>query len=307
MDLTATLQYYQKLLITQYRIKPKAQKTIALMVNQALCDGLPFTLARCFDLDTAVGAQLDILGRIVGVPRYVYGLDLQHTFFSFVRYNDTTSRPGFGRYLNNPYPDSLWLRYIQNSTLQMTDFEMEACIQIKIIQNNSYTSLKNISEALWVVFGQHITVTDNANMTILYHADNTYRPILEIADYLGILPKPMGVGLTITVDSTSSSSCSSSSCRSSSSSSSSCRSSSSRSSSSSSSCKSSSSRSSSSSSSCKSSSSSSSCRSSSSSCRSSSSSCRSSSSSSSISSSSSSKSSSSSSLSSSSSSSSSAT
>src|ERR1019366_3839809 len=153
MDITSILAYYQKLLIIQYKIKPKAQQTIALMTNQALCDGLPLELARCFDLDTAIGPQLDIIGRIVGVPRYIYGLDLQHTFFSFVRYNDTTPRPGFGRYLNVVYPTSIWLRYISNSKLQMTDFEMNACIQIKIIQNNAYTSFKDIADAFFAVFG----------------------------------------------------------------------------------------------------------------------------------------------------------
>lgn len=145
----------------------------------------------------AVGAQLDILGRIVGVPRYVYGLDLAHTFFSFVRYNDTTARPGFGRYNDNPYTSSIWLRYIQNSTLQMTDFEMVSCIMLKIIQNNTYTTYADVNNALWTVFGSHITLVDNANMSITYHADGVYFPILQIASFLGILPKPMGVSLTI--------------------------------------------------------------------------------------------------------------
>jgi len=245
MDITSILSYYQKLLIIQYRIKPKAQQTIGLMANQALCDGLPVELARCFDLDVAIGPQLDILGRIVGVNRLVYGLDLQHTFFSFVRYNDPAPRPGFGRYLSTIYPQSVWLRYLSNSTLRMTDFEMNACIQIKIIQNNTFTSLADLANAFFAAFGTNITILDNKNMTVVYHADNAYRRILEIAEFLGILPKPMGVGLSITVDSLSSSSCSSSSsCRSSSSSS--CSSRSSSSSCSSSSCRSSSSSSSSS-------------------------------------------------------------
>lgn len=192
-----TIAYYTNLLITQYRILPKAVATIALMANEAYGQGLPFTLARCFDLNNAIGAQLTILGSIVGVPRYVYGLDLNHTFFSFVRYNDTTSRPGFGRYNSNPYPSSIWLRYISNSTLQMTDFEMLAAIQLKIIQNNQYTNLKDVSEALWSVFGNNIIVVDHANMSITYYATSNYYPVLEIALYLGILPRAMGTGVSI--------------------------------------------------------------------------------------------------------------
>lgn len=294
MDLESLRQHYQNLLITQYRIKSKAKDTIGLSVNQMLADGLPLTLARAFDLDTAIGQQLDIIGNIVGVPRKIYGLDLTHTFFSFVRYTDLTERPGFGRYTNNPYPASLFHRYISNSIFSMSDFEMRLCILIKIIQNNKYSSLKDLADALWAVFSNHITISDNKNMTINYHATYQYHNVMLIANYLDILPRPMGVGVNLNLDvNSSSSSCSSSSCRSSSSSSrsssssssslssSSCSSSSS--SKSSSSCSSSSSCRSSSSSSCRSSSSSSSsCRSSSSSssCRSSSSSCRSSSSSS---------------------------
>lgn len=191
------LTYYKNLLIIQYRTKPKAQQTMALMFNQALCDGLPFALARCFDLNTAIGAQLDVLGRIVGVPRIVFGLDLAHTFFSFIRYNDTTARPGFGRYNDNPYTTSIWYRYIIDAKSIMSDFQMVSVIKLKIIQNNSYTNLKDISEALWRVFGVNITVVDNKNMTVTYSSTVDYGPILIIANFLNILPKPMGVAISI--------------------------------------------------------------------------------------------------------------
>lgn len=197
MDNEETIAYYLALLITQYRILPKAQATMNILYNRALCDGLPQTLERCFDLDVAIGAQLDILGNIVGVPRYVYGLDLLHTFFSFIRYDDTTPRPGFGRYNQNPYISSIWLRYIASGSTEMTDFEMLACIQIKIIQNNFFTSLAAVSEAFWNIFGENIIVVDHRNMSITYYATGQYYPILEIAQYLNILPKPMGVQLSI--------------------------------------------------------------------------------------------------------------
>lgn len=191
------INYYQNLLITQYRILPKATATLALLTNEAYAQGLPMTLARCFDLDTALGAQLTILGNIVGVPRSVYGFSITNTYFSFIRYNDTTPRPGFGRYNSNPYPSSIWLRYINNSITTMTDFQMLNCILLKIIQNNSYTNLKDVSEALYSVFGLNITVIDNRNMSIIYHANSIYYPILQIAQFLNILPKPMGVSLQI--------------------------------------------------------------------------------------------------------------
>lgn len=245
MDITDLKNHYADLLIIQYRLKGRARKTIELSLSAAAADGLPLDLARCFDLDTAEGAQLDILGRIVGISRHVYGLDLSRHYFSFARYADAVpaGRPGFGRYLNDPYPNNFWRRYIENSVLAMTDFEMRECIKIKIIQNNAYSSLKNIVDLFYESFGSDILITDNKDMTMEYRASEAYRKIILIAEYLDILPRPMCVDLTVTAASTSSSSCSSSSL---SSSSSSCRSSSSSSCrSSSSSCRSSSSSSSS--------------------------------------------------------------
>ena len=192
-----TISYYQNLLITQYRILPKATATIALFANEALCNGLPQVLETAFNLDVAIGNQLTIVGNIVGVPRWAYGLDLNHTFFSFIRYNDTTSRPGFGRYNENPYPTAIWLRYLSTGDTQLTDFELLACIYIKIIQNNSYTSLGDVAQALWTVFGNNLEVQDNLNMTITYFASAQYYSILKISQYLGILPRPMGVGVNI--------------------------------------------------------------------------------------------------------------
>lgn len=199
-QIAQVVSYYVSLNITQYRILPKASQTLALFCNEVLCSGLPQTLERAFDLNTAIGAQLTIIGNIVGVPRYAYGLDLNHNFFSFIRYNDTTSLPGFGRYKNNPYPSAIWLRYLASGDTQLTDYEMLSCIQLKIIQNNIYPTLGNVANALWNIFGNEITVVDNLNMSITYHASTYggYFSILEIANYLGILPRPMGVAVTIT-------------------------------------------------------------------------------------------------------------
>lgn len=198
-ELAQTVSYYQQLLITQYRILPNASATIGLFCNEALCDGLPQTLERSFDLDTALGSQLNIIGNIVGVPRNVFGLDLDHIYFSFIRCNDTTPRPGFSRCNEIPYPMAVWLRCYASGDTYMTDFEMLGCIQLKIIQNCIFTSLGDVANALWSVFQDNIYVVDHANMSITYHA-TSYGPwydILLIAEYLDILPKPMGVAVNV--------------------------------------------------------------------------------------------------------------
>ena len=68
------LESYSDLLIAQYKNAPNMVGTVQLLVNQSLCDGLPQELRDCFNLDVAVGDQLNIIGEIVGSR--VMSLDL---------------------------------------------------------------------------------------------------------------------------------------------------------------------------------------------------------------------------------------
>ena len=65
--------YYRDLLILQYRNKTKARGTIGVLAELAIMDKLPLEVKDGFDIDTAEGVQLDILGKWVGIDRYSYG------------------------------------------------------------------------------------------------------------------------------------------------------------------------------------------------------------------------------------------
>lgn len=71
MDEAALIEYYVDRLIYQYRAKPKARATIAILVKQLLAGGLLRTIEDAFWLDSAVGAQLDILAKYIGLPRAI--------------------------------------------------------------------------------------------------------------------------------------------------------------------------------------------------------------------------------------------
>lgn len=197
----ALLATYSDLLIVQYRTKDKAVQTVQLFVNQALCDGLPQELQHCFDLDTAVGAQLTILGRIVGVPRNILGLDLEHTFFSFTDYVGEPASVGFGSYTDSPYSDDLFLSYYTNTIYTLTDFEMRYLIKLKIIFNTVFSSTKDIVERLFEVFGEAVSFVDNQDMTLTYHVLAPYQNVFTAAEFLNILPRPMGVGVSLELES----------------------------------------------------------------------------------------------------------
>lgn len=67
------IAYYTNLLIKQYHDKTKAMDTIEALTEEALSD-MVFTAVRdAFDIDTAVGAQLDLIAKYVGTTRYPDG------------------------------------------------------------------------------------------------------------------------------------------------------------------------------------------------------------------------------------------
>lgn len=192
------LTYYSNLLIAQYRNAPKMVATVKLLANQSLCDGLPQQLQTCFDLDTAVGNQLTILGEIVGVPRNIFGLDLANTFFNFNSYTSpTTSAIGFGSYTNSPYSTSLFRNYFDSATYILTDFQMQQLILLKILYNNTFSSTKNIIDGLWELFGSSVQFVDNKDMTVTYNVQEPYHTVFTVAQYLNLLLRPMGVKATL--------------------------------------------------------------------------------------------------------------
>jgi hypothetical protein len=193
MTIEEVKSYYSGLLIKQYRSKPKAIATIKLLANTAFADGIILNLARAFDIDTAVGAQLDIIGRIVGVERNVKNLDLGKIYVQLARYTETPAGIRFGKYTDATYVSGRMSHYYINSFYTLSDFQMRYLIKIKIIQNCTNMTTKYLTEALYAVFEDNITITDNKDMTMDIDVAAGWRDIYDIADYVGAWPYPMGV------------------------------------------------------------------------------------------------------------------
>lgn len=126
-------------------------------------DQLPLEIQNAFNLigdDIAVGAQLDTLGKYVGVTRNGFGL--------------------FGPV-----------------TLDDTDFLK--LIQMAIIKNNAGSSLASIESFLNQFFPDQIFVFDYQNMQIGYLIDTSVGSIglIELFATEGLLPRPMGVAMSI--------------------------------------------------------------------------------------------------------------
>ena len=145
--------YYSNLLIMQYHNKPKAKATIEATVG-LLPDDLIMEVINGFDIETAVGKQLDILGEYVGVDRY---------------------------YL------------VDNQAELLNDEDYRILIKLKAISNTSDLSYKSLEEALYNFFGNSVRMDSVGNMEMTYFVPKNKTPIIQAAIQKEVLPRPMGV------------------------------------------------------------------------------------------------------------------
>src|ERR1017187_2134953 len=95
------INYYANLLILQYIGKTNAYATIQALVTPIIMDQLPLLVQSAFNMDgSAVGVQLDVLGKYAGVVRSGYGLTGQPItlddadFFTFIQVAILTNSAG---------------------------------------------------------------------------------------------------------------------------------------------------------------------------------------------------------------------
>lgn len=156
--ITDVINYYANLLILQYVGKPKAYATIQADAAPVVMGLLPNQVMNAYNLDTAVGVQLDVLGKYVGVNRSGYGPS------GFITLDDTDYR---------------------------------TFIRLGIARNTLGSSLYVIQNFLHQFFEGDIFVFDNKDMQLSYYL-NSDDISIELAYLFineGLLPKPLGVQL----------------------------------------------------------------------------------------------------------------
>ena len=190
-DREAVKEYYADLLILQYHSKTKARETIKLTADIYMADGLVFQLPNILDIDTAEGAQLDIIGKILDCPRIVQGVYNDLVFFQF--HIDETSL-GFSTVGN---PTSANFRSIQNynkSEYSLPDEDYRFLLRFKSIVNVMRGSEKGIDDALWAAFGGDVILKNNKDLTITYIVSDRHTLATLAAKNLGYYRAPEGIG-----------------------------------------------------------------------------------------------------------------
>ena len=199
----ATIQeltdYYKEKLIAQYRFQPNATNTIALYAKQILVDGIPLQVNPAFDLETADGVQLDVIGKYVGVSRYIGDLSSK-PYFGFVRYTPVLpENPNGFRLYGDPDVNITGIFYQYSFDGQdetaLTDASYRSVIKLKIVLNASDNTLYSIQIYLEEFFPDLISVVDNADMSLTYTVSSDV-PLSESV-LLAYLPKPMGVKINV--------------------------------------------------------------------------------------------------------------
>ncbi len=152
------IAYYADLLIIQYRNQPRAYATMQALCRLTIMDQLPFALRDAFGVSDAIGVQLDTLGKYIGVSRLVL------TF---------------------------------SGQVVLDDDDYRTLLKLKLVQNNSGSSLKDIQELLYDFLPGALSVFDRENMTMDYFFNSAYgsETLAEAVVRQDLLPKPMGVQL----------------------------------------------------------------------------------------------------------------
>jgi hypothetical protein len=191
--LRQTCDYYVDLLALQFWAKPKAKAQIGIYVKQALGDMLVKDVLNGFDIDTAVGAQLDIIGKYVGVPRLI-GDPIERPYYNFSDSDGTLRTNGFQDSTDaSQNANVIWYqsRFFGNSNTALSDDAYRLVIKLQIILNSNDSTIASIKTYLNTFLPGLVAVADNEDMTLTYTLGA--RSALSSTVLEKFLPKPMGV------------------------------------------------------------------------------------------------------------------
>lgn len=155
--------YYADLLILQYKTQPKARATISALTDKVIADSLLLDVINGFNLDTAVGKQLDTLGKYLGLSRVVK------------------------------------VKIGSPETTVLTDDQYRLLLQLKLVCNTSYSATSQIRNALFQIFPDDIRVFDNRTMKMEYQLSMMFNGLENVIIAEELLPFPMGLGFNLEI------------------------------------------------------------------------------------------------------------
>jgi hypothetical protein len=197
------LDYYADKLIAQYRLMPRARATIEIFGKQIIADNLAEALGLAFSIDTAVGPQLDVLGKYIGVNRNVGDIiPDDQTYFAMTNYAGAASLCGFGDYTDsfvNPNGLFYLYQYAAGIPSALSDEQYRLILKLQIVANSSDGTLYSLQNALATFLGGVFEIVDPKDMTLVYVL--TAFPPISLTVLRRFLPRPMTLDASLVVTS----------------------------------------------------------------------------------------------------------
>ena len=188
---------YTLMLIKQYWEKPKARSEIQAMLAhwQIIADFVRNPAN--FDLDRVTGYRLDVIGRIVGLPRSVPEA-LARVFFGFQEHlnSEGFSSKSNAAYAGAPFYSKFTPAY---GPYQLGDNEYRRFLRVKIAKNAAASTIASddrvsLQDVIQAAFNGRAYVTDRRDMTLALNiSPQVSVDELRLIVRLGLLPKPAGV------------------------------------------------------------------------------------------------------------------
>lgn len=199
------LKYYPNLLTIQYNNKPKAKATIEMLVKLLWANNILVQIRDGFNVDTAIGVQLDVLGLWVGVDRYVEMKPYDnHPWLAVIEISGAESilQGGFSEVSTfSTLGGFLTPDMAQGSSIStLSDEWFRFLIKLKIIKNSISHTAKNIDDAIYnITNGELITRWDTDNHILYYEYNAGYdkSELITIAKKKNVLPCPTACKIEI--------------------------------------------------------------------------------------------------------------
>lgn len=185
---------YSALITSEHSAKPKFMALVQAIAGTAGdIANLIASLPALFDLDTAIGKQLDIVGQWIGQSRVVPGV-LTLGYFGFVEnvvaltFGEETDISIGGRFYEEGEPFT--------STAVLADPEYRTILKAKIVRNQYDGTQEEIENALAYIFNAPAHIRDNGTMVI----DIVINAKISLVDQslltnFDLLPRPAGVAI----------------------------------------------------------------------------------------------------------------
>ena len=204
LDILTTLEdYYANLLIVQYHGKSKAVSTIKLFVDLLFVNIIFFQIRDAFDWKTAIGNQLDIIGKWVGVDRFFLGQTYDFSkWFSLLDWDvePVNSQVGLSDYAYLKEYEAGFVDYavVQASFNRLPDEQYRILIGLKIIKNSIDHTAKSIDDAIWDYFGGKVyTFWNLEERCLYYYYSSDLNKVMHVAYEKKVLPCPSTVKIQL--------------------------------------------------------------------------------------------------------------